>query len=85
MSARRDGYLASEDIVINLKRDVVAFQEDVCSLIDTIRNKAASMESAWQDSQYTDFMSYIDELTTALKSDVRQLEEAVAALNKEVR
>ena len=83
--SRKDGHLTSVDVVINLKRDVNEFQEAVISEIDSIKSRAESMGDAWQDSQYRDFMAYIEELSDALKSDVQQLEEAVAALDKEIQ
>lgn len=82
---RKDGHLTSVDVVINLKRDVNEFQEVVFAEIDSLKSRAEAMGDAWQDSQYQDFMAYIEELSAALKSDVQQLEDAVAALDKEIQ
>ena len=81
---RTDGRLTDAQVVINLKRDVTDFQEAVLSQIEALKSRAESMGEAWQDSQYNDFMSYIDELSASLKNDIQQLDYAVTALSKEL-
>lgn len=82
---RTSGKLTDEQVVINLKRDVTEFQEAVMEQIDMLKSRAESMGDAWKDSQYTAFMSYIEELSTGLKNDVQQLDYAVEALKHEIR
>jgi hypothetical protein len=82
---RTSGRLTDAQVVINLKRDVTEFQEAVIEQINTLKARAESMADVWRDSQYTAFMSYIDELSAGLKNDVQQLDYAVKALEKEIR
>ena len=83
--AREDGYLSSKTIVRNLLADVNAFQSEVDMEINRLLACADSLGEAWSDAQYRQFRSYIDDLTSSLKSDLKVLEEAVMALEKEAR
>lgn len=82
---RTSGRLTDVQVVVNLKRDVTEFQEAVMEQINMLKSRAESMGDAWQDSQYTAFMSYIEELSAGLKNDVQQLDYAVKAIEKEIK
>lgn len=83
--AREDGYLSSKTIVRNLLADVNEFQSAVDTEIASLSACADSLGEAWSDAQYRQFRSYIDDLTSSLKSDLKVLEEAVMALEREER
>lgn len=83
MANREDGYVVRE-AVRNLLTDVRAFQEDARGEIAKISSCADSLGDAWNDPQYQQFRSYIEDLTSALNRDLQVLEDAVVALNKEL-
>ncbi len=83
MANREDGYVVRE-AVRNLLTDVRAFQEDARGEITKISSCADSLGDAWNDPQYQQFRSYIEDLTSALNRDLQVLEDAVVALNKEL-
>lgn len=82
---RTSGRLSDEQVVINLRRDVTEFQETILEQIEQMKSRAEAMGEVWRDSQYTAFMSYIDELSAGLKSDIQQLDYAIKALEKEIK
>lgn len=81
---RQDGKLTSREVAQKLKRDVEQFQSRVESELKAIVQRAENLGASWQDAQYSQFLGYIGELTSALRTDVSQLENAVDAINREL-
>lgn len=83
MPTRDNGYVVRE-VVRSLLVDVKDFKSDAKAEIAKILTSADQLGNAWDDPQYQEFRGYIEELTSALNSDLEILEEAVIALVREL-
>ncbi len=84
MSSGR-GRVDDIQIVHNLKNTAAMLQADIQAYAESLRNRASYLGDSWKDSQYDRFMDCIDSLTSQLISDAAVINDALSALEYELR
>ena len=75
---------ASREVVQALINDMNSFNQFVYNEVSEMMNKTNRLGESWKDSQYTQFSSFMVELTESLKKDLAVLDEAAVALQKKL-
>ena len=64
------------DIVTAVINDITDFSEVITQVMDQLKSSVSEMNDIWDDAQYTQFFSYVDELERSVKRDIDELGEA---------
>ncbi len=75
---------ASRAVVQALINDMNDFSEYVNGELQAMLNQAERLGESWKDPQYSQFSSFISELTESLKKDLTVFREATIALQKKL-
>ncbi len=67
-------------VVQALINDMNAFNEHVTNEIQKMMNKTNALGSAWQDAQYNQFSSFMEELSASMRQDLVVIQESAAFL-----
>lgn len=68
------------DIVTAVINDITDFSEGITQVMEQLKSSVREMNDVWDDAQYTQFFSYVDELERSVKRDIDELGEAKADL-----
>lgn len=68
------------DIVTAVINDITDFSEVITQVMEQLKSSVSEMNDIWDDAQYTQFFSYVDELERSVKRDIDELGEAKADL-----
>lgn len=68
------------DIVTAVINDITDFSEGITQVMEQLKSSVREMNDIWDDAQYTQFFSYVDELERSVKRDIDELGEAKADL-----
>lgn len=68
------------DIVTAVINDITDFSEVIIQAMEQLKSSVSEMNDIWDDAQYTQFFSYVDELERSVKRDIDELGEAKADL-----
>lgn len=64
------------DIVTAVINDITDFSEGITQVMEQLKSSVREMNDIWDDAQYTQFFSYVDELERSVKRDIDELGEA---------
>lgn len=64
------------DIVTAVINDITDFSEVIIQAMEQLKSSVSEMNDIWDDAQYTQFFSYVDELERSVKRDIDELGEA---------
>ena len=75
---------ANRAVVQGLINDMNAFHEHVTSEIQKMKSKTSALSNAWRDAQYEQFSAFMEELCSAMKSDLEVIQESAAFLQNKL-
>ena len=77
-----DSGKASKIVVKKLIEDIRFFSNAVNVEANKMMNLASSLQNQWNDPQYRKFLSYMENLTTELKGNTKDLEYVASRLEE---
>ena len=68
------------ETVTQVINDITDFSEAIVQVMEQLKSSVSEMNDVWNDDQFKQFESYVDELEKSVKQDIDELGEAKSDL-----